>query len=49
MIIDAHVHVCAFTPEHGKTSERLLSTLAFRFMRWRLGMVGADANTEGQI
>lgn len=49
MIIDCHVHVCAFTPEHGKTSERLLNSLAFRFMRWWLGMTGADANTERQV
>ena len=49
MRIDAHVHVCAFTPEHGRTSERLLQTLPFRFMRWRLDIPGADANTERVI
>jgi predicted TIM-barrel fold metal-dependent hydrolase len=49
MVIDAHVHVCALTPNHGATSDRLLKTLPFRFMRWRLGMVGSDEQTERQI
>lgn len=46
MVIDCHLHLCAFTPEHGGTSAHLLRTMPFRFMRWRLGMVGADAATE---
>lgn len=46
MILDCHVHLCAFTPEHGFISERLLRSLPFRYARWRLGMVGADASTE---
>jgi predicted TIM-barrel fold metal-dependent hydrolase len=46
MVIDCHVHVCAFTPPHGKTSTHLLSTLPFRFMRWRLGLRGSDGQTE---
>ena len=46
MIVDCHVHVCAFTPPHGSTSPYLLNTLAFRFMRWRLGLPGADERTE---
>ena len=49
MRIDAHVHVCAFTPEHGLTSDRLLNTLPFRFMRWRLGIAGRDADTERSV
>jgi predicted TIM-barrel fold metal-dependent hydrolase len=49
MVIDCHVHVCAFTPPHGKTSAHLLSTLPFRFMRWRLGMRGEDAQTERDL
>ncbi len=49
MRIDAHVHVCAFTPEHGLTSDRLLNTLPFRFMRWRLGIAGHDASAERQL
>jgi predicted TIM-barrel fold metal-dependent hydrolase len=46
MVIDCHLHVCAFTPPHGKTSAHLLSTIPFRFMRWRLGLRGDDDNTE---
>jgi predicted TIM-barrel fold metal-dependent hydrolase len=38
MIIDCHVHTCAFDPAHGRTSNYLLNTFAFRFMRWRLGL-----------
>jgi predicted TIM-barrel fold metal-dependent hydrolase len=38
MIIDVHVHVSALTPGHGSMSRRLLNSLAFRFMRWRLGV-----------
>ncbi len=49
MILDMHVHVAAMTPAHGKTSDKLLNTLPFRFMRWRLGMVGNDETTERQI
>jgi predicted TIM-barrel fold metal-dependent hydrolase len=49
MRIDCHVHTCAFTPAHGKMSAYLLKTLPFRFMRWRLGMKGADAKTEQQV
>src|SRR5215203_1607590 len=49
MVIDCHVHLCAFTPDHGKTSAHLLKTLPFRFMRWRLGMRGADASTERSL
>jgi uncharacterized protein len=49
MVIDCHLHLCTFTPEHGGTSPYLLSTLPFRFMRWRLGMTGADATTERQL
>src|SRR5437868_5793425 len=49
MIIDCHVHVCAMSPGHGKMSERLIKSIPFRFMRWRLGMVGSDEQTERQI
>jgi predicted TIM-barrel fold metal-dependent hydrolase len=30
--------VCAFTPGHGFVSRRLLESVQFRFMRWRLGI-----------
>jgi predicted TIM-barrel fold metal-dependent hydrolase len=46
MIIDCHVHISAFTPAHGSMSEHLNKSAAFRFMRWRFGMVGADESTE---
>ena len=49
MIIDCHVHICATTPAHGRMSDRLQKSLAFRFMRWRLGIVGSDAATERQL
>ncbi len=49
MVIDCHTHVCAFTPAHGRTSDRLLDTLAFRFMRWRLGIEGRDGHAEAQL
>src|SRR5438046_6614631 len=49
MVIDCHVHVCAFIPSHGKTSAYLLSTIPFRFMRWRLGLRGADERTEHDL
>ena len=46
MRIDCHVHVAACTPGHGSMSPRLLNSLPFRFMRWRMGLVGADDRTE---
>src|SRR5947207_1056570 len=49
MVIHCHVHVCAFTPPHGKTSAHLLSTLPFRFMRWQLGLRGEDGQTERDL
>ncbi len=45
-VIDCHVHTCAILPGHGKMSDRLLKSLPFRFMRWRLGIKGTDAQTE---
>ena len=49
MIIDCHVHISAFTHGHGHMSERLLKSLAFRFMRIRLGIWGTDESTERAI
>src|SRR4051812_8741380 len=46
MVLDTHVHICAFTPGHGHTSDYLLKSLPFRFMRWKLSMVGNDEATE---
>lgn len=49
MVIDCHVHVCAFTPGHGSMSARLTNSLAFRFMRWRLGIEGSNETAERQL
>jgi uncharacterized protein len=49
MVIDCHVHTCAFSPEHGLTSPHLLRTAPFRFMRWRFGLHGSDARTEVEL
>jgi uncharacterized protein len=46
MVIDCHVHAAAMLPGHGSTSARLLKTLPFRFIRWRLGMSGNDEVME---
>lgn len=49
MILDLHVHVSACTAGHGLMSQRLQNSLAFRFMRWKLGIKGYDAQTERAI
>ena len=49
MRIDCHVHVCAVTPGHGSMSQRVLRSMPFRFMRWRLGMKGEDEATERAV
>lgn len=46
MILDCHVHVAACTPGHGVMSETLQKQLAFRFLRWKFGLVGVDEQTE---
>src|SRR4051794_39569055 len=38
MVIDCHVHIAATTPPHGSMSPKLLKSLPFKFMRWRLGL-----------
>jgi predicted TIM-barrel fold metal-dependent hydrolase len=47
MNIDCHVHICAFTPGHGHMSDRLIHSIPFRFMRWRLGLT-ADRTTGNE-
>jgi uncharacterized protein len=49
VILDCHVHICACSPGHGWMSDRLQKSLAFRFMRWRLGIIGYDEQTERQL
>jgi predicted TIM-barrel fold metal-dependent hydrolase len=46
MLLDCHVHVNAFTPEHGRTSKALLGRPSFRFLRWYMGMHGESFETE---
>ena len=46
MLVDCHVHVNAFLPANGRTSTALLGRPSFRYLRWRLGMKGADGETE---
>jgi len=49
MILDCHVHVSAFDPNHGLMSKRMLGSLPFAFMRWHFGLKGTDQETERQI
>jgi predicted TIM-barrel fold metal-dependent hydrolase len=49
MNVDVHVHVSALTPQHGLMTRRLLRSLPFRYMKWRLGLRGEDAKTEEQL
>ena len=49
MTIDCHVHVSAFTAPHGGMSQKILRSLPFRFIRWRLGIRGEDAAAERAI
>lgn len=49
MIVDVHVHTCAFNEGSGTTSEGLLSTMAFRFMRARLGVEATQASIEAKL
>jgi len=50
MIVDCHVHLCAFMPGHGSMSAKLLNSIPFRFMRWRLGIDGpVNAGAEEKL
>src|SRR5688500_10157908 len=49
MVLDCHVHTAACTPGHGSMSPRLLGSVPFLFMRWKFGLVGADARTEAAL
>ena len=48
MIIDVHTHICAMG-RGGMTSQRLVKSPAFRFMRWRLGIRGEPATWPEQL
>jgi len=45
LVIDCHVHVAATEP-HGRMSPRLQGSLPFRFLQWRLGLRGTEAQKE---
>ena len=49
MVIDCHVHLSAIAMPHGRMSQKLLSSLPFRFMRWRLGLNPEAADFDGQL
>lgn len=49
MVIDCHVHVSAFGLPRGSMSARIQTSLPFRFMRWRLGIKGCDAEADRTI
>ena len=48
MIIDVHTHICALG-RGGMTSEKLIRSPAFRFMRWRLGIRGERSTWPAQL
>jgi predicted TIM-barrel fold metal-dependent hydrolase len=49
MVIDCHVHVSATSPPHGIMSDRLLKSLPFRFMGWRLGLDPAGPAFDAEL
>ena len=49
MVIDCHVHIAACTPQHGRMSDRLFTSLPFRFMRFALGLDRRDEATERKL
>jgi len=49
MIIDIHVHVSANQAAHGSMSGHLLGTLPFRFMKWKFGFNGTDADFDQRL
>ena len=49
MVVDCHVHVSAVVPGHGLMSEKLLKSLPFRFMRWRLGLEPEPARFDAEL
>jgi predicted TIM-barrel fold metal-dependent hydrolase len=49
MVIDCHVNVTASTPAHGGMSQKLVNSIAFRFMRWRLDLGPYGAGSEDEL
>src|SRR4051794_37687944 len=48
MVIDCHVHLSATVMPKGRMSQKLLGSIPFKFMRWRLGLdpAGETFDTE---
>jgi predicted TIM-barrel fold metal-dependent hydrolase len=49
MIIDCHVHVSVTSPANGLMSPRLVKSLPFRFMGWRLGLDPASPTFDDDL
>lgn len=49
LVIDVHVHTCAFRAGEGVTSDRLVRSGAFRWMRWGLGLGPLGTPAENQV
>jgi len=49
MVIDIHVHISANQQVHGSMSPRLLGNIPFRFMKWKFGFTGTDADFDPRL
>jgi predicted TIM-barrel fold metal-dependent hydrolase len=49
MVIDCHVHVSATVMPHGMMSQKLLKSIPFKFMRWRLNLDPAGEAFDAEI
>src|SRR4051794_40867008 len=49
MVIDCHVHVSATSPPHGIMSDKLLKSLPFKFMKWRLRLDPAGPAFDAEL
>jgi hypothetical protein len=49
MVIDCHVHLSATVLPHGQMSQKLLGSIPFKFMRWRLGLDPAGEAFDSEL
>jgi len=49
MVIDCHVHLCATVSPNGRMSKKLLGSVPFKFMRWRLGLDPAGERFDSDL
>jgi predicted TIM-barrel fold metal-dependent hydrolase len=49
MVIDCHVHVSVMTGGRGVMSPKLVNSLPFRFMRWRLHIEGEGERQDQEV